>query len=69
MLSSRVTKRMQNEAPFRENMNRLCRANNLLERGDFEKTFDEGLAEAEKKRWITAEEAAAVCSGIKGEEA
>jgi uncharacterized protein YoxC len=66
MLSSRVTKRMQNEEPFRENMNRLCRANNLLERGDFEETLNEGLAEVEKKRWITAEEAVTVCSGIKG---
>jgi uncharacterized protein YoxC len=67
MLSSRVIKRMQNEETFRENMNRLCRANNLLERGDFEKTLNEGLAEVEKKRWMTAEEAVTVCSGIKGE--
>jgi hypothetical protein len=49
-------------------MNRICRANNLLERGDFEKTLNEGLTEVEKKRWITAEEAVTVCSGIKGEE-
>jgi predicted nucleic acid-binding Zn-ribbon protein len=69
MLSSRVIKRMQNEETFRENLNRLCRANNLLERRDFEKTLSEGLAEVEKKRWITAEEAVSVCSGIKGEEA
>jgi hypothetical protein len=68
MISSRVIKRMQNEEPFRENMNRLCRANNLLERLDFEKTFNEGLADVAKKRWITAEEAVAVCSGIRGEE-
>jgi hypothetical protein len=59
---------MQNEETFREYMNRICRANNLLERGDFEKTFNEGLTEVEKKRWITAEEAVTVCSGIKGEE-
>ena len=68
MLSSYVIKRMQNEETFRENMNRICRANNLLERGDFEKTLNEGLTEVEKKRWITAEEAVTVCSGIKGEE-
>jgi hypothetical protein len=68
MLSSYVIKRMQNEETFRENMNRICRANNLLELGDFEKTLNEGLAEVEKKRWITAEEAVTVCSGIKGEE-
>jgi hypothetical protein len=68
MLSSYVINRMQNEETFRENMNRICRANNLLERGDFEKTLNEGLTEVEKKRWITAEEAVTVCSGIKGEE-
>jgi len=68
MLSSNVIKRMQNEETFRENMNRICHANNLLERGDFEKTLNEGLTEVEKKRWITAEEAVTVRSGIKGEE-
>ena len=68
MLSSYVIKSMQNEETFRENMSMICRANNLLERGDFEKTLNEGLTEAEKKRWITAEEAVTVCSGIKGEE-
>jgi hypothetical protein len=68
MLSSYVIKRMQSEETFRENMNRICRINNLLERGDFEKTLNEGLTEAEKKCWITAEEAVTVCSGIKGEE-
>jgi uncharacterized protein YoxC len=68
MLSSYVIKSMQNEETFRENMNRICRANNLLERGDFEKTLNEGLTEVEKKRWITAEEAVTVRSGIKGEE-
>jgi len=68
MLSSYVIKRVQNEETFRENMYRICRANNLLERWDFEKTLNEGLTEAEKKRWITAEEAVTVCNGIKGEE-
>jgi hypothetical protein len=68
MLSSHVMKRMQNEETFRENMIRICRANNLLERVDFEKTLNEGLTEVEKKLWITAEEAATVRSGIKGEE-
>lgn len=68
LLSSSVIKKMQNEETFRENMNRICRANNLLEREDFEKTLNEGLTEAEQKRWITAEEATTVCSGIKGEE-
>jgi hypothetical protein len=68
MLSSYVIKSMQNEETFRENMNMICRANNLLARGDFEKTLKQGLTEVEKKRWITAEEAVTVCSGIKGEE-
>jgi hypothetical protein len=67
MLNSSIIKRMQSEETFRENMNRICRANNLLEREDFEKTLNEGLTEAEKKRWITAEEAMTVCGGIKGE--
>jgi hypothetical protein len=35
---------------------------------DFEKTLNEGLAEAEKKRWITAEEAGTACKGIRGQE-
>ena len=69
MLSSAVIKKMQNEETFRQNVTSLCRANNLLERDDFERTLNEGLAEAEQKRWITAEEAAAVLSGIKGEDA
>jgi hypothetical protein len=68
MLSSCIIKRMQSEETFRENINRICRANNLLEREDFEKTLNEGLTQAEEKRWITAEEAVTVCSGIKGEE-
>jgi uncharacterized protein YoxC len=68
MLTSSVIKRMQSEEAFRENMNRICGANNLLERENFEKTLNEGLTEAEKKRWITAEEAMTACSGIKGEE-
>jgi len=68
MLSSQVIKRMQNEQAFRQSINGICRANNLLEREDFEKTLDEGLTEVGKKRWITAEEAAMVKSGIKGEE-
>jgi len=67
MLSSSVIKKMYSEETFREKMNRICRANNLLELEDFEKTLNEGLIEAEKKHWITAEEAATVCSGIKGE--
>jgi hypothetical protein len=67
-LLSSVIKRMQSEETFRESMNRICRANNLLERENFEKTLNEGLTEAEKKRWVTAEEAVTVCSGIKGEE-
>jgi hypothetical protein len=68
MLSSRVIKRMQSEKAFREDMSSLCRGNNLLERQDFEKILDEGLAEAEKKNWITAEEAVTVRSGIRREE-
>jgi hypothetical protein len=68
MLSSSVIKKMHDEETFRENINRICRANNLLEREDFEKTLNEGLTEAEKKRWVTAEEAMTVCSGIKGDE-
>jgi hypothetical protein len=68
MLSSHVIKRMQKEETLRENMIRICRANNLLERVDFEKTLNEGLTEVEKKRWITAEEAVTVRSGIMGEE-
>jgi hypothetical protein len=68
MLSSFIIRRMQNEETLRENMKRIYCANNLLEREDFEKTLNEGLTEVEKKRWITAEEAATVRSGIKGEE-
>jgi hypothetical protein len=68
MLSSYTIKRMQKEETLRENIIRICRANNLLERVDFEETLSEGLTELEKKRWITAEEAATVRSGIKGEE-
>jgi hypothetical protein len=68
MLGSAVIKKMQNEETFRQNVTSLCRATNLLEREDFERTLNEGLTEAEQKRWITAEEAAAVLSGIKGEE-
>jgi uncharacterized protein YoxC len=68
MLNSSIIKRMQSEETFWENMNRICRATNLLEREDFEKTLNEGLTEAEQKRWITAEEAMTVCGGIKGEE-
>lgn len=68
LLSSAVIKKMQNEETFGQNVTSLCRANNLLEREDFERTLNEGLTEAEQKRWITAEEAAAVLSGVKGEE-
>jgi hypothetical protein len=68
MLNSAVIKKMQNEETFRQNVTSLCRANNLLEREDFERTLNEGLTEAEQKRWITTEEAATVLSGIKGEE-
>jgi hypothetical protein len=68
LLSSSVIKKMQDEETFRENINKICRANNLLKREDFEKTLNEGLAEAEKKRWISAEEAVTVRSEIKGEE-
>jgi len=68
MLSSAVIKKMQNDETFRQDTATLCRANNLLKHADFQKTFSEGLIEAEQKRWITAEEAAAVLSGIKGEE-
>lgn len=67
LVSSAVTKKMQSEETFRQNITGLCRVNNLLERADFQKAFAEGLAEAEQKRWITAEEAAAVCSGLKEE--
>jgi hypothetical protein len=66
MLSSYVINRIQNEETFRENMNRICRANNLLERGDFEKTLNEGLTEVEKKRWITAEEAVRFVVELRG---
>jgi hypothetical protein len=66
MLSSNVTKKVQSEETFRENLERICRANDLLERWDFEKTLKEGLTEAERKRWITVEEATATCSGIRG---
>ena len=68
MFNSSIIKRMKSEETFRENMNRICRANNLLEREDFEKTLNEGLTEAERKLWITAEEAMTVYGGIKGEE-
>jgi len=68
LLSSYLIKKMQSEEAFRENMNRICRANNLLEQMNFEKTLNEGLAEAENKHWITAEEAVTVCNGIRGEE-
>ncbi len=68
MLSSAVIKKMKNDETFRQDTATLCRANNLLKHADFQKTFSEGLIEAEQKRWITAEEAAAVLSGIKGEE-
>jgi len=67
LISSVVVKKMQSEEAFREDTTSLCRENNLLERVDFQKTFSEGLAEAEQKRWITAEEAALVSSGLKGE--
>jgi hypothetical protein len=69
LLSSAVVKKMQSKETFRQNTTSLCRANNLLKRDDFARTLNEGLAEAEQKRWITAEEATAVCSGFKGEEA
>jgi len=69
LLSSAVIKKMQSEETFRQNITSLCRANNLLKRDDFARTLNEGLAEAKQKHWITAEEATAVCSGLKGEEA
>jgi hypothetical protein len=68
LLSSAVIKKMQSEETFRQNITDLCRANNLLKRDNFERTLNEGLTEAEQKQWITAEEATAVCSGLKGEE-
>jgi len=67
LLSSSVIKKMKNEETFRQNLTSLCRGNNLLEREDFERTLSEGLTEAEQKLWLTAEEAAAVRSGIRGE--
>jgi hypothetical protein len=67
LLSASVIKRMQNAETFKQNITSLCRVNNLLERDDFERTLSEGLTEAEQKRWLTAEEAEAVHSGIRGE--
>jgi hypothetical protein len=67
MLSDSVIKKMQKEKTFRQNVTSLCRVNNLLRREDFERTLSEGLAEAEQKRWLTAEEAAAIRSSIRGE--
>jgi hypothetical protein len=69
LLSSAVIKKMQSEETFRQNITGLCRANNLLKLDNFERTLNEGLTEAEQKQWITAEEATAVCSGLKGEKA
>jgi hypothetical protein len=68
MLSFSVIKRVQNKETFMDNINRIYRVNSLLERGDFEKTLNEGLAEIEKRRWITAEEAVIVRNGIRREE-
>ncbi len=68
LLSSAVLKKMQKEETFHRKITDLCHTNNLLKRADFEKTLNEGLIEAEQKRWITAEEATIVCRGIKGEE-
>ncbi len=67
LLSASVIKRVQSEETFRQSVTSLCHVNNLLERNDFERTLSEGLTEAEQKRWLTAEEAAAVRSGIRGE--
>lgn len=63
-----LIKKMQNEEAFRENINKICSANNLLEWGGFEQTLSEGLEEVKNKGWITPEEAVAVYRRIKGEE-
>ena len=68
MISSYLIKKMQNEEAFRENINKVCSANNLLEWGGFEETLSEGLEEVKNKGWITPEEAMAVYRRIKGEE-
>ena len=64
ILSSSLIRKIQSEETFRENMNVILRTNNLLDQEGFERTLVEGLKEAEKKRWLTAEEAMTVYSGL-----
>ena len=68
LLSSAVVKKMQSDETFKRKIIDLCHTNNVLGRADFEKVLKEGLTEAEQERWITAEEAAAIYRGVKGEE-
>ncbi|MCW4044310.1 MAG: hypothetical protein NWE94_02185 [Candidatus Bathyarchaeota archaeon] len=68
MLNSAIIRKIQNEKTFRQNIISICRANNLLEREDFKRVLNEGLAEIEQRQWLTAEETATVRKGIIGEE-
>jgi hypothetical protein len=62
-----LSEKIQSEETFRENINKILTANNLLKRDDFKKTLDEGLEEIQNRGWISPEEVLVVRRGIEDE--
>ena len=66
-LGRNLSGKIQSEETFRENINKILTANNLLKRVGFKKTLDEGLEEIQNRGWISPEEAPFVRRGIEDE--
>jgi hypothetical protein len=66
-LGRNLSGKIQSEESFRESINKILTANNLLKRDGFKKTLDEGLEEIQNRGWINPEEVPGVRKGIEDE--